>query len=464
LFDRRAGFQPVIDLLRSGGGVGILSDQHAGDQGIWTPFFGKLASTSPLPALLAKRSRAGVIAAAVYTTGTARWRMVFTERFDIAGASIEALTSKINEIIEQQIRHAPEDGFWVHNRWKTPRPNFLLSRYKRGVYLPKDLPAEKLKPFRILIRSSNWLGDAVMSVPAVRAIKHGRPDAHVTVLVPEKTAPVWKLIPEVDNVLSLPGKSLLAAMSLIKKQPSFDAAILFPNSLRSALEVWSVPRKVGYRGHARGWLLNQIVRELRRPRPPEHHAFRFLRIADDCGADVNFSGKIELIPQSPASNKQTSVGLCPGAEYGPAKRWLPERFAEVAESVSNGSNTKWVLFGTKNDASVGETIASKLGDKCVNRIGQTTLDELISELRGCRALLTNDTGTMHLAALLGVPVVAIFGSTEPQLTGPIGDNHIVIRHHVECSPCFLRECPIDFRCMKEVTTEEVARAMMSILK
>ena len=466
LFDRREGFQPVIDLLRSGGGVGILSDQHAGDQGIWTPFFGKLASTSPLPALLAKRSRAGVIAAAVYTTGTARWRMIFTERFDFAGASIEALTSKINEIIEQQIRQAPEDGFWVHNRWKTPRPNFLLSRYKRGVYLPKEYPAEKLKPFRILIRSSNWLGDAVMSVPAIRAIKHGRPDAHVTVVVPEKIASVWKLIPEVDQVLSLPGKSLLAAIRLIKAQPAFDAAILFPNSLRSTLEVWSVPRKVGYRGHARAWLLNQIVRQARRPRPPEHHALRFLRIADDCGADVDLEARITDFPLPQTSNikPQTSIGLCPGAEYGPAKRWLPERFVEVAESVSNGSNTKWILFGTKNDNAIGETIASKLGEKCINRIGQTTLDELISELRGCRALLTNDTGTMHLAALLGVPVVAIFGSTEPQLTGPIGDKHIVIRRHVECSPCFLRECPIDFRCMKEVTTQEVARAMVAILK
>ncbi len=466
LFDRKEGFQPVIDLLRSGGGVGILSDQHAGDQGIWTPFFGKLASTSPLPALLAKRSRAGVIAAAVYTTGPARWRMVFTERFDTSGASIEALTSKINEIIEQQIRHAPEDGFWVHNRWKTPRPNFLLNRYKRGIYLPKDIPAGKLKPFRILIRSSNWLGDAVMSVPAVRAMKNGRPDAHVTVLAPEKIAPVWKLVAEVDEVLSLPDKSVFAARRLIKKQQPFDVAILFPNSLRSALEVSSVPRKVGYRGHARAWLLNQIVREPRRPRPPEHHAIRFLRIADDCGADVDPAGKITLSTESQTSNlkDRTSLGLCPGAEYGPAKRWLPERFAEVAESVSNGSGQKWILFGTKNDIAVGETIAAKLGDKCINRIGLTTLDELISELRGCRALLTNDTGTMHLAALLGVPVVAVFGSTEQRLTGPIGENHIVVRHHVECSPCFLRECPIDFRCMKEVTTEEVARAMMSILK
>ena len=466
LFDRREGFQPVIDLLRSGGGVGILSDQHAGDQGIWTPFFGKLASTSPLPALLAKRSRAGVIAAAVYTTGAARWRMVFTERFDSPGASIEALTSKINEIIEQQIRQAPEDGFWVHNRWKTPRPNFLLTRYKRGIYLPKDLPAEKLKPFRILIRSSNWLGDAVMNVPAVRAIKKGRPDAHVTIVAPEKIAPMWKLIAEVDEVLPLSSKSLFAAIQLVKKQPSFDAAILFPNSLRSALEVLSVPRKVGYRGHARAWLLNQIVREPRRPGPPEHHSLRFLRIADDCGADVDLNARIRLSDPTQASNSKhrTSLGLCPGAEYGPAKRWLPDRFAEVAELVSNGSDRKWILFGTKNDSSVGETIATKLGDKCINRIGQTTLDELISELRECRAILTNDTGTMHLAALLDIPVVAIFGSTEPQLTGPLGENHVVVRHHVECSPCFLRECPIDFRCMKEVTTQEVVRAVMSILR
>ncbi len=466
LFDRREGFQPVIDLLRSGGGVGILSDQHAGDQGIWTPFFGRLASTSPLPGLLAKRSRAALIAAAVYTTGPARWRMVFTERFDLSGASIETLTSKINEIIEQQVRLAPEDWFWVHNRWKTPRPNFLLTRYKRGVYLSKNVPAEKLKPFRILIRSSNWLGDAVMSVPAVRAIKKGRPDTHVSVLAPKKIAPMWKLISEVDEVLSLPNKSLFAAMRLVNRQSRFDAAVLFPNSLRSALEVLFVSRKVGYRGHARAWLLNQIVREPRRPGPLAHHAIRFLRIADDCGADVDPAAKIELTKTLQTSDlkHRTSLGLCPGAEYGPAKRWLPDRFAEVAETISNGSKRKWILLGTKNDVAIGEIIAAKLGDKCVNRIGETSLDELISELRCCRALLTNDTGTMHLAALLGVPVVAIFGSTEPQLTGPLGEGHVVVRHHVECSPCFLRECPIDFRCMKELTIQEVADAMMSILR
>jgi heptosyltransferase-2 len=474
LFDRHDGFEPVIDLLRSGGGVGVLSDQHAGDHGVWTPFFGRLASTSPLPALLAKRTRAALIAAGVYTTGRGRWRMVFTERFDQTGASIAVLTSKINQVIEQQIRRAPEDWFWVHNRWKTPEPNFLLANYKRGIYLPPEISARDLKPFRILIRSSNWLGDAVMSVPAVRAIKGGRPDVHVTIAAPDKIAPMWKLIPEVDAIIPLPKGSLLPVVRLLRQQMPFDVAILFPNSLRVAVESWlsGIPRRVGYRGHWRSWLVNQIVREPRKPGPPEHHSLRFLRIARECGAETEKTSNV----QRPTSNAQLAgvyepstidhqlkIGLCPGAEYGPAKRWLPERFTEVAAKITAQSSVQWILFGTKKDAAIGEQIAAAIGDHCVNRIGQTTLDQLIDELRECSLLLTNDTGTMHLAALLGVPVVAVFGSTEPRLTGPLGNGHIVLRHHVECSPCFLRECPIDFRCMKAVSADEVAGAVLSML-
>jgi lipopolysaccharide heptosyltransferase II len=473
LFDRKDGFQPVIDLLRSGGGVGVLSDQHAGDHGLWTPFFGRLASTSPLAGLLAKRTRAAVIAAAVYTTGPARWRMVFTERLDQTGASVATLTSKINEVIEQQIRLAPEDWFWVHNRWKTPQPNFLLARYKRGVHLPPGVSAHDLKPFRILIRSSNWLGDAVMSVPTVRAIKKGRPDAQVTIAAPAKVAPMWKVVPEVDAVIPLPNGSLLSTVQLLWRRSHFDVAVLFPNSLRVGLESWlsGIPRKVGYRGHWRSWLLNQTVPDPRRPGPPEHHSLRFLWIARECGAETPNAQHTTPINREQASNIQIDVadqplkiGLCPGAEYGPAKRWFPERFAEVAAKISAQSSAQWVLFGTKNDATIGDEIAAAIGDRCVNRIGRTTLDELIDELRRCSLLLTNDTGTMHLAALLGVPVVAIFGSTEPRLTGPLGNGHIILRHHVECSPCFLRECPIDFRCMKAVSAKEVVDAVLSIVR
>ena len=472
LFDRHDGFDPVIELLRSGGGVGVLSDQHAGDHGVWTPFFGRLASTSPLPALLAKRTRAALIAAGVYTTGRARWRMVFTERFDQTGASVAVLTSKINQVIEQQIRRAPEDWFWVHNRWKTPQPNFLLAHYKRGIYLPPGISARDLKPFRIVIRSSNWLGDAVMSVPAVRAIKKGRPDVHVTIAAADKIAPMWKLIPEVDAIIPFANGSLFSVVRLLRQQSPFDVAILFPNSLRAALETWlsGIPRRVGYRGHWRSWLVNQIVREPRKPGPPEHHSLRFLRIARECGAEPSESQWALLTPHARGSDQLSTlnpqalkIGLCPGAEYGPAKRWLPERFAEAAVKITAQSSAQWILFGTKNDVAIGEQIAAAIEDRCVNRIGKTTLDQLIDELRQCRLLLTNDTGTMHLAALLGVPVVAVFGSTEPRLTGPLGNGHTILRHHVECSPCFLRECPIDFRCMNAVSADEVAGAVLAML-
>ena len=475
LFDRKEGFQKPIELLRAGGLIGILSDQHAGDHGLWAPFFGRLASTSPLPALLAKRTNAVIVAAALYTDGVARWRLVVEPALDTKNESVESLTFKTNEIIAQQVRRAPEDWFWLHNRWKTPCPNFLLARYKRGVYLPATIPAKDLQPFRILIRASNWLGDSVISVPAIRAIKTGRPDAHITIAAPKKIAAIWKLVPEVDEIIPLPNRGLFAAVRAIRRQPRFDVAVVFPNSLRSALEVWlsGIPRRVGYRGHSRKWLLNQIVPENERVGPPEHQAFHYLRIAKNLGAEISgefIASKKMPNAQRPTPNSQLStlnsqllVGLCPGAEYGPAKRWLPERFAEAATSIAMQRDVKWILFGTKKDAAIGEKICTTLGDHCVNRIGQTTIQQLIDELRECRLLLTNDTGTMHLASLLGVPVVAIFGSTEPRMTGPLGDGHVILRHQVECSPCFLRQCPIDFRCMKAVTVQEAVDAVLSML-
>src|SRR4029453_391409 len=291
MFNRKEGFEKAIKLLRGGGAIGILSDQHAGDHGVWVPFFGRVASTTPLPALLAKRTGAAVVVVAIYTAGRARWRIVVSSALEDDRKSVESLTAKANQVIEQQIRRAPEDWFWVHNRWKTPKPNFLLAQYKRGVHVPPGILPQDLKPFRILIRSNNWLGDAVMSVPAVRAIKNGRPDAQVTIAAPEKIAPIWKIVPEVDAIVPLPSNRLLSVVRLLRRESSFDAAILFPNSLRAAMEAWltGIPRRVGYRGHWRRWLLNQIVPVPRKPGPPEHHSLRFLRIARECGADTSNS-------------------------------------------------------------------------------------------------------------------------------------------------------------------------------
>ncbi len=475
MFDRREGFENAIKLLRGGGAIGILSDQHAGDHGLWAPFFGRLASTSPLPALLAKRTGAALVGVAIYTTGRAHWQIVVSPALDPKAGSVESLTAKINELIASQIRGAPEDWFWVHNRWKTPKPDFLLARYRRGVHLPSNISAQDLKPFRILIRSSNWLGDAVMSVPAIRAIKAGRPDAHITVAVPSKIASMWKLVPEVSEIIPLPNKSLLAAVRSIRRRSLFDVVILFPNSLRAALETWltGIPRRVGYRGHFRSWLLNQIICQRETPGPIEHQADRYMRVARELGANVQDNWR-EALPRVrdisdgtgtvPPGDECVKLALSPGAEYGLAKRWLPQRFAEVAAVVAAKLSVQWILLGTAKDVAVGEMIARTLGHSCVNRVGQTTLEQLIDELRECRLLLTNDTGTMHLASLLGVPTVAIFGSTEPRLTGPLGDRHIIVRHQVECSPCFLRECPIDFRCMKAVSVDEAINGVLRILQ
>lgn len=466
LFDRSEGFQKPIELLRAGGLLGVFADQHAGDHGVWTPLFGRLASTSALPGLLAKRTGATVMAAAVHTIGPARWRMIFTPRLDSQGDSVNSITWKANATIEQQIRKAPEDWLWVHNRWKTPKPNFLLTHYKRGIYLPPEIPSKNLKPFRILIRASNWLGDSVISAPAVRAIKASRPDAHVTIAAPEKIAPVWKLVPDIDEVLPLKTGSLFSVIRTMRRQKPFDVAILFPNSLRTALEVWlvGIPRRVGSPGHHRRWLLNQIVLGEPPLGPIQHQVRGYLQMVHEIGGVRAAPENPQLVPRIKSNSSPMKLGLCPGAEYGPAKRWLPERFAEVALAIAERRPVQWVLFGTAADRERAATVEGALGAHCLNRTGQTTLEQLISELGECALLLTNDTGTMHLATLVGVPVVAVFGSTEPRLTGPLGAGHTTIRHQVECSPCFLRECPIDFRCMKAINVEEVVAAVSAQLE
>jgi heptosyltransferase-2 len=481
LFSRKSGFSGPTAFLRAGGAVGVLVDQHAGDGGVWSPFFGRLASTSNLAALLALRTGAALVPLAVQTIGPARWRVVISSPVPAAasadGPPLTAayLTADINQVLESQIARSPADWFWVHNRWKTPRPKFLLATYRRGGALPAGFAEDRLKPFRILIRSTNWLGDAVLTIPAVQAIAQGRPDAQVTVLTPAKLAGLWEQVPGVAAVLVIPPNAgVWTVARLIRSAGNFDVAIVLPNSLRTALEVWlaGVARRVGYAGHRRRHLLNQIVREPAGParlqRKPPHQSRRYAHLAIEIGADP------ALLPKTPPALKSaaarlergawTRIGICPGAEYGPAKRWPAERFAETAQRVGREMACEWVLFGVEADRELGASIEKTLGGQCENLIGQTSLAELISQLRRCDLLLTNDTGTMHLAAWLGVPLAAVFGSTDPDLTGPWAPATQVriLRHQVVCSPCFLPECPLDFRCMQAVRPEEAAATLLEL--
>jgi heptosyltransferase-2 len=308
-----------------------------------------------------------------------------------------------------------------------------------------------------------------MTIPAVRAFKRGRPDAHVTVLSPAKLIDLWRAVDEVDDVLPVEkGDGVFQVAS--KLRGKFDVAIILANSLRTALEVWlaGIPRRVGYPGHYRRWLLNQIFREKKSKKKAEaahqkHQVYHYLALAEFCGADVTNALELKSRPAAQSTGLAPRLGVVPGAEYGPAKRWLPERFAEVIKRIHEDTGAEWRMFGVEKDRELAGNILAQAAVPCVDRVGKTTLRELIDELRQCDVLLTNDTGTMHLAAFLGVPVVAIFGSTEPALTGPLGAGHVVLRKKVECAPCFLRECPIDFRCMYRIEAAEVVTAIKSRL-
>jgi len=461
-FDRRRGFGEPIKFLREGGVAGVLVDQHAGDGGIWTPLFGRLASTSPLAATMALRTGSPLVPVAVYTTGRARWRLVVSDPLPRETTDPGQLTAAINRRLEEQIRVSPADWFWMHDRWKTPEPDFLLVGYKRGVTLPPGFPASRLKPFRILIRSTNWLGDAVMSAPAVRAIKAGRPDAHVTILSPAKLADFWKTMPEVDEVLPIAsGESPFSVGGEIRGR--FDVAFVFPNSVRAALEVVlaGIPRRIGYRRPWRGRAINAVVPDPP-PGPMIHEVHHYLEMARYAGACIDPG--IADPPPPPNPDGPLLLGLVPGAEYGSAKRWMPESYAAAAHRIREKTGAQWRILGVAADLPAAEVIATRLDGQCENLAGKTTLAELIERLRECRLVLTNDTGAMHLAAHLGVPVVAIFGSTENRLTGPLGRASRVLRHHAVCSPCFLRECPLDFRCMHSITVEEAVAAVLEELR
>jgi heptosyltransferase-2 len=451
MIERTQGLAQSTGILKAGGMLAILVDQHAGDKGLWTPLFNRLASTTPLPAILATKTGAEILPVAIVTVGPGKWRLEVAEFVPKLGASIDELTYRINRALEQLIIRRPSDWFWLHQRWKTPSPKFLLREYKRGVYVPKTVA--RLAPFRILVRSSNWLGDAVMSAPALRRLKRGRPDIRLTVLTRSKLADFWRLVPEVDELITIDrGDSIFRVASKIRGH--FDVAILFPNSVRSGIETWlaGIPRRVGYARPWRDFFLNQFIPEPTSPGPLEHQAGHYMRMMNRIGANVD-----EPLEQEGRFCAEPGLaGLCPGAEYGPAKRWTD--FGSVAHQLSERDGLHWLIFGTANEKPLGAEIVGRLGTKATDLTGRTSLSELAAQLRRCRFLLTNDTGTMHLAAFLGVPTIAIFGSTEPQLTGPIGEDHVVIRHHVECSPCFLRKCPLDFRCMKAVTVEEVVAA------
>ncbi len=314
----------------------------------------------------------------------------------------------------------------------------------------------------VVVRSPNWLGDAIMTFAAVRNLKQALGLLPLAVAAPEKFSYLWTLCPFVDEVIPLPQPRQLFPTAQLLRAKNFQEALLLPNSLRVAAEarLARIPRVYGYAGHARRLLLTRTV-----PRWPfdlmhRHHRYYYLNLVEaltGIGEETPPALRVDAAP-----GPRTRVSLCPGAEYGPAKRWLPDRFVEVAEALRKELGCEVVLLGAPKDAPVAEEIARK-APWILNQTGKTTLPELVQALADSRLVISNDSGAMHLAAALGVPTVGLFGSTDPNWTSPLGPRVRVVRRHVPCSPCFLRECPLDFACMRSIQTQDVVAAALEII-
>ena len=330
---------------------------------------------------------------------------------------------------------------------------------------PAPAPASPVLtlPGPLVVRSPNWLGDAIMALPAVRNLKALLAGEPLAVATPEKLAALWQACPFVDQVIALPQPKRIGVVAGQLREGKFAAAVLLPNSLRAALEAWraGIPQRIGYARGGRGLFLTRTI-----PVPPRnparlHQKFYYLDLVTGLGAPIDATlpelRRAAPVDPVPDANLPSTVSfaLCPGAEYGPAKCWPLQSFIEVGKSLSERG--KIVILGAPGDVPRAAQLAENLPG-AINRAGQTTLAEFMSELERSRLVISNDSGAMHLASALGVPTVAIFGSTEPAMTGPLGARTAVLRHHVPCSPCFLRECPLDFACMNSITPAMVLAA------
>ncbi|MGB6946447.1 MAG: lipopolysaccharide heptosyltransferase II [Bryobacteraceae bacterium] len=318
----------------------------------------------------------------------------------------------------------------------------------------------------ILVRATNWIGDAVMSLPALQAIRERFSTARISVLAKPWVADLYGRESFIDEIILYSGQSPWRTGHELRAR-RFDCAILLQNAFEAAWIAWlaKIPHRIGYKRDGRQLLLTNAVDVPKPGEIPRHERFYYLEL-------LRRAGLIDALPaceairlhRSVKANGKRIIGVSPGAAYGTAKRWLPERFAEAAGALAKSRGASIALFGSKTERDLCAEVAQLLdGHQVTNYAGQTTLAQFIDLASGCELFLTNDSGSMHIASALGVPTVAIFGATDDTTTGPTGANARVVRQPVDCSPCLLRECPIDHRCMTGVSAERVVQEALTLL-
>ncbi len=335
-----------------------------------------------------------------------------------------------------------------------------------------------------LVFSPNWLGDAVMALPAVADLRRHPGTGRLVVASRPSVAELWSLVPGIDDVVTIPAsrgvrgwRGIRASADAVREVRA-GLAVVLPNSFRAALVARraGIPARLGYRLNLRRWLLTQAVPRSRRP---VHQADYYRRLVAAAGVEngpreprldvpeASLAAARAILAEHGWTPGMPLLGLAPGAAYGGAKRWPPDRFAAVAELLRQSRGTAAVLIGSAADRPAAYAIEAEL-DKigggagrpaALNLTGSTGLRQLAGVLAHCAAFVSNDSGAMHLAAAIGIPVVAVFGPTDERATAPLGGRARVLAADAWCRPCMLRECPLDHRCMMGTGAGDVVRAV-----
>lgn len=332
---------------------------------------------------------------------------------------------------------------------------------------------------KILIVAPNWIGDALLAQPLFARLRRKHPGASIDALAPPWTAPVLRRMPEIAGVIDAPfghGELKLGArwnLARGVRARAYDEAIVLPNTLKSALIPFfaGIPRRTGFTGELRHGVLNRVHKLDEKALPLM--AERYAQLAEEPGSPparplpevglrVDQANLAAALARLELSRAKPVVAFCPGAEYGPAKRWPARYFAELAKKLAAQGRTVW-LFGSDKDTAIGEEIVHLSESAATNLCGKTDLASAIDLLSLAEVVVSNDSGLMHVAAAVGRPVVALYGSSSPGHTPPLSRVARVVRTGIDCSPCYARECPLGhFKCMLELTPERVQREIDAI--
>jgi heptosyltransferase-2 len=339
---------------------------------------------------------------------------------------------------------------------------------------------------KILIRATNWVGDAIMALPALRAVRRRFPEADITIVARPYVADIYRDQQICDQLIPYDlqgshtgffGRERLAAeLSALK----FDVALLLQNAFEAAWLAWraGIPERIGYARDGRSFLLTKAVPVPKRGEIPAHEKFYYLELLRRAGwlDSVRDEAFIALtVPEEKRRSAEESlsksgvrrgvvrIAIGAGASYGSAKCWPPPRFAELANRLQSQTDADVILFGTAAEAAVSNAISAEMQRSPIDLTGKTAIADLPALLSQCHLFIGNDSGAMHVAAAVGLPIVAVYGPTDPDGTAPVTPRCSIVQQRPYCSPCFLRRCPTDHRCMKEVTAEMMETAAKSWL-